>query len=353
MEKIKSIQMSLLDGLQVGDEFTTQEAYDIVISQGGRDAKKPSIRARIYEAIEKGYFESKSEGVYIVKRKDVSCLIVQGDGRDLSWVPDCSIDGLITDHPYDLEGNKGGNRNFADSYSTFKYVEDDFKEKARILKEGCFLVEFLPEESATNFEYLYQIKQFASNCGFQYYAKVAWIKGDFVANTGRKSKNSEEVMIFSKGPARKLRVDAKANKALGTDIYSYNSVYMRGTSGMLPTAFDVSVPNKENRIHQAEKPVELIEQILKFITLEGETVLDQFAGSGVVGEASLKTGRNSILVECDEDFVNKIHIRLSKFEDETLEDGSPLAWLDMLTEAEYIQHLDFVYKHEDERELSR
>lgn len=102
MEKIKTIQMSLLDNLEVGDEFTTQTAYDIVINQSGIDAKKPSIRARIYEAIDKGFFESKSEGVYLVKKKDVSCVVVQGDGRDLSWIKDNTIDALITDHPYYL-----------------------------------------------------------------------------------------------------------------------------------------------------------------------------------------------------------------------------------------------------------
>ena len=41
--------------------------------------------------------------------------------------------------------------------------------------------------------------------GFKYYAKVTWKKGTFVSNTGRKAKNSEELMIFSKGKARCLR----------------------------------------------------------------------------------------------------------------------------------------------------
>jgi len=34
----------------------------------------------------------------------------------------------------------------------------DFKEKARVLKDGCFLVEVLPAENENNYEYLYQIK---------------------------------------------------------------------------------------------------------------------------------------------------------------------------------------------------
>ena len=37
----------------------------------------------------------------------------------------------------------------------------DFKEKARVLKDGCFLVEVLPAENENNYEYLYQIKKYA------------------------------------------------------------------------------------------------------------------------------------------------------------------------------------------------
>ena len=83
---------------------------------------------------------------------------------------------------------------------------------------------------------------------------------------------------------------------------------MSGAHGMLPTNFNVSPPRK--KIHQAEKPVELLEQILNFVTLPGETALDQFAGSGVLGEAALNTGRNSILIEKDAETFQKLTERL-------------------------------------------
>ena len=86
--------------------------------------------------------------------------VINGDGRDLSFLEDGSIDCIITDHPWlDEKANKGGNRNFA-KYDTFEYTLEDFKEKARVLKDGCFLVEMLPAENATNFDYLYKIKKF-------------------------------------------------------------------------------------------------------------------------------------------------------------------------------------------------
>ena len=45
---------------------------------------------------------------------------------------------------------------------------------------------------------------------------------------------------------------------------------MSGAKGMLPTVFDVEPSSKADRIHQAEKPVELLKQIMEFITEEKE-----------------------------------------------------------------------------------
>jgi site-specific DNA-methyltransferase (adenine-specific) len=79
---------------------------------------------------------------------------------------------------------------------------------------------------------------------------------------------------------------------------------------MLPTCFDFQKPGKKDMIHQAEKPQELLEAIMDYVTLEGETVLDQFAGSGVLGAAALAKGRRSILIELADEFIAKIKARL-------------------------------------------
>lgn len=478
----RGIQATLYDYFQDTEYFDIQEANELLLDHQQRDINAESIRARIYEGIDKGLFERVGKGLYTVTRKDEqgrenTCLLINGDGRDLSIFADNSIDALITDHPYDTKKSlKGGNRNFAD-YELFQYTEKDFQEKHRILKPGHFLVEFLPEENADNYQYLFQVKEMARKSGLEYYAKVGWKKGDFVANTGRKSKNTEDICFFTKGRARELRPDAKKNKAeertpdnifesntdvivnpvnlmgvMGAglakrfkenipglegmykvscvkreneptvdgfrsptkqegeiicnsfqtmfegDLFLYSNPvglpngprvlcfptkrhwnepsdlnlienglrtfvenyekfniqsitfpklgcglggldwnvvkplmrkyldplpievricgepiknhFMSGAAGMLPTVFDVSPPAKKERIHQAEKPVELLEQILNFVTLPGETVLDQFAGSGVLGEAALKTGRNSILIEKDVETFQKLTERI-------------------------------------------
>lgn len=139
-----------------------------------------------------------------------------------------------------------------------------------------------------------------------YYSKVTWKKGNFVSNTGRKAKNTQDIMIFSKGKARRMRYDKKKSDINGMDCY------MSGCKGMLPTMFDVSPVSKKVRIHQSELPISLCEQILEFVTYEGEVVLDSFAGSGVVGEAALKLKRSCVLIEILKENIEKIKSRFER-----------------------------------------
>lgn len=277
-------------------EFTLKDAYSV-----NPNVNKESVRARIYEGLGKN-FERLGKGVYITKTQD--CILIEGDGRDLSMIEDSSIDCIITDHPWsDGKSNKGGNRDFA-SYDTFEYTLKDFKEKARVLKNGNFLVEVIPAENENNFDYLYKIKKMAQEAGLEYYAKVPWIKGTFVSNTGRKAKNTEELMIFSKGKPRALRIDAKKTKSLGYECY------MSGTNKMLPTDFNVQAISNKKKLVQSEKPNELFEQLLEYITKENEVVLDQFAGSGSLGEACINKNRKCILIEKVHECIEKIINRL-------------------------------------------
>ena len=112
-------------------------------------------------------------------------------------------------------------------------------------------------------------------------------------------------MIFSKGKARPLRLDVKKTRETGIEQF------MSGTTKMLPTMFDVPPVASKDKIHQSELPLSLCEQILKFVTLQGEIVLDSFAGSGVVGEAALNLKRNCILIELEHKNVIKIRDRFA------------------------------------------
>ena len=288
-----SVLSNLLAAFKPGKQFTLKEAYAVNPSYS-----KESVRARIYENLGKE-FKKLSKGLYVTD--DV--VLIEGDGRDLSVFESESMDCIITDHPWDdKKSNNGGTRHLA-QYDCFKYTLSDFMEKARVLKEGSFLVEILPAENENNFDYLYEIKKMAEQAGFKYYAKVAWKKGTFVSNTGRKAKNTEDIMIFSKGKPRALRPDKQRGVINGVPTR-----FMSGANGMLPTEFNVqAIPNKLKNV-QTEKPVALFEQLLEYFTLPGELVLDQFAGSGVTGEACLNKKRKCILLEkCKEHVVSIIN----------------------------------------------
>lgn len=329
-----TIQMNLFEYFMDEEQFSIQDATNLVKNIKNMKVNDESIRARVYEGVDRGIFQKVSRGVYKVTKQigdhDNTCLLINGDGRDLSMIKDKSIDGIITDHPYDLQkALTGGNRKFA-RYELFRYENNDFKEKQRVLKDGAFLVEFLPEESEVNYEYLYEIKKLAKENGLKYFAKVSWVKGNFVSNTGRKSKNSEDVMIFSNGEPRTLKLDAKKNLAVAKennldvkgkssyeirDMLQENNLeihYMKGTAGMLPTAFDYQPKNVRDKIMEAEKPVELIEKIIEYISKPYETLLDQFAGSGNFVIACSNKDRNSIAIEKDTDMFNKMKDNIEK-----------------------------------------
>lgn len=62
--------------------------------------------------------------------------------------------------------------------------------------------------------------------------------------------------------------------------------------------FDV-VPRATGTLHPTQKPVALMEYLVRTYTNEGDTVLDNTMGSGTTGEACINTGRNFIGIEKD------------------------------------------------------
>lgn len=72
--------------------------------------------------------------------------------------------------------------------------------------------------------------------------------------------------------------------------------------------------SKERVGHPTQKPVEIIERIIKSLSYPGSVVLDFFAGSGTVGRVCIAEGRHCLL--CDKDISSieyfKKHIDLMK-----------------------------------------
>lgn len=297
---------------QKGEPMPLSEITELI-----SDKPTTTIRGRIYDNLGK-LFKKIARGVYWIEQEEGACLVVEADGRKegLQLFDDESVDAIICDHPYDIPAaHNGTNRSFTGEYDCFRYTLEDFKEKARVLKPGHFLIEFVPEESALNYDYLYQLKKMAEATGLNYYAKIPWKKGEFISNTGRKSKNVEDILFFTKGKPRSLR----PNKS--KFLRGERDAKMSGTAHMLPTAyqfesvtlpdeFDVQPPSRKTKIHQAEKPVKLFDDLLKAVTLPGEIIIDCFAGSGAFGESALKLKRIGILFEILHENILKISRRL-------------------------------------------
>ena len=72
--------------------------------------------------------------------------------------------------------------------------------------------------------------------------------------------------------------------------------------------------NCEVGLHPTQKPVALFEYLIRTYTNEGDTVLDNCAGSGTTGVACLNTNRKFILIEKDPTYCDIIRKRLDGHE---------------------------------------
>lgn len=307
--KANIIKKTLIDRIidfmsgRVGGVATLKEIYSHIQNDFTNDGEslpnnlQEKIRCVIYRNEHK--LKRVTKGVYLYLGSDTAGLILHGDGRKLEEIEDNSIDSIITDHPWsDKKAHKSGNqKNFASDYENncFRYTQEDFNQKARVLKDGGYLVEFLPTESFSNYKYLYDIKQMAEKAGFEYYAKLMWMKApEGSINTGRTTKGIEDIMIFTKGKGRRLAADKKP--------------YL--TKFILPGRLDIPAPKPKEKKHQAEKNVSVYEFLLKATTEEGDVVLDQFGGSLNLIEASINTNRFGIVYEYLSKFICKAVNRL-------------------------------------------
>jgi site-specific DNA-methyltransferase (adenine-specific) len=73
--------------------------------------------------------------------------------------------------------------------------------------------------------------------------------------------------------------------------------------------YDSAKKNKKCS-HVTPKPINLLENLIKHTTDEGDILLDCFAGTGSLGKACLNTNRKCILIEREEEYINFINEEL-------------------------------------------
>ena len=79
----------------------------------------------------------------------------------------------------------------------------------------------------------------------------------------------------------------------------------------------VPTNGKEKTGYATQKPLGLLERIVKVHSSPGDTLLDFFAGSGTFGEAAAKHGRPCLLVDNNPEAVRIMERRLARFGAET------------------------------------
>lgn len=119
----------------------------------------------------------------------------------------------------------------------------------------------------------------------------------------------ENILIFGKGKVTYNPIMEELTKIKKSKCYTksdsnplkYNDGLQREYTEKYPTSLLLySNASQIGKQHPTQKPVALLEYLIKTYTNEGETVLDFTAGSGTTGIAALNTNRKFICIEKDE-----------------------------------------------------
>ena len=71
----------------------------------------------------------------------------------------------------------------------------------------------------------------------------------------------------------------------------------------------------QHKIHEAEKPIELLKEFIELSSNENDIILDPFMGSGSTGVACINANRRFIGIELDEKYYNIACERINNIRD--------------------------------------
>ena len=222
----------------------------------------------------------------------------------MKTINDKSIDAIICDLPYGTTACK---------WDTIIPFEPLWEQYNRIIKDNGAIVLF-GSQPFTSALVMSNPKM------FKY--ELIWdkLKGrqPFLAKI-RPMKSHENILVFcknktiynpqmTKAEPKNMR-DRGKNKETAESIYGLQKEYIKNNDlehlRYPQSVFRYSGQAKEinnRRYHHTQKPVELLEYLIKTYTNEGDTVLDNTMGSGSTGVACKNTNRNFIGIEKDENY---------------------------------------------------
>jgi site-specific DNA-methyltransferase (adenine-specific) len=206
-----------------------------------------------------------------------------------------SVDAIITDPPYGTTACKW------DSVIDLGLMWEQLN---RIIKPNGAIVLFGSEPFSSALR-MSNIKNYKYDW--------VWVKEQgtgFLNSKKQPLKNNEQICVFYKkqpnyNPQMRTGFKPYKTKKGGlTDNYkkdSINEVITKSNGDRYPLN-TLGFKRDSLKIHPTQKPVALMEYLIKTYTNENETVLDFTMGSGSTGVACKNTNRNFIGIEMDENY---------------------------------------------------
>ena len=234
-----------------------------------------------------------------------------GDCLDvMQGIPDGSVDMVMTDPPFGTTACKW------DSVIPFEPMWEQLK---RIVKPNGAIV-LMASQPFTSALVMSNVAMF----------KYCWvweknkITGFMQAKT-KPLKSHEDILIFGKfsvaaqyfngtyNPVGVVKVGDKtySNKRKPDNITGNRKEGVAASGRGYPKDV-IKVLSDLNTTHPTQKPVALMEYLIRTYTNAGETVLDFTMGSGTTGVAAANTGRRCIGIERDPDYFTAASARIQK-----------------------------------------
>jgi DNA modification methylase len=208
-------------------------------------------------------------------------------------IPDGSVDLILCDLPYGTTACK---------WDTIIPFEPLWEQYNRIIKDNGAIVLFGSEPFSSKLR-MSNIKNY----------KYDWIwekeqgVNQFLCKK-QPLRKTENISIFYKNqttynPQFSQGLPYENNRVLGCECFGTPRKIKTKNNGYRYPVNILKYPRElKNRYHPTQKPVDLLEYLVKTYTNENETVLDNCMGSGSTGVACINTGRNFIGIELDEGY---------------------------------------------------
>lgn len=222
----------------------------------------------------------------------MSIQLMQGDCLELMKdIPDNSVDMVLCDLPYGTTQNK---------WDSVIDLQALWVEYARIGKENCaFVLTAQPPFDK------------ALGCSNLAWLKYEWIweKAKATGHLNAKKqpmKAHENILVFygKQATYNPQKTVGKPYKGAGGgskhDNYGdFDAVRDGSPDGSRYPRSVIQFVHESKPVHPTQKPVALMEYLIRTYTNVGDTVLDNCMGSGTTGVACVNTGRNFIGMEMD------------------------------------------------------